>query len=228
MTYQASLGAQRDIGNGFSLEVSYLFTRGLHITRNRDINQFKATGPISPFTGQPTFIRFPTAAQVAAGLTSDFRNPLRLQDNIYESSANAFYHAGTISVQRRFANHFSLNAHYTYSKSIDEVTDFNSDWSAQNPLNVRLDRAVSAFDQRHRAVFSGVFSTPYKNKIGAGTGLLRRSLSPAADAHSMCCSELMPTPTDVRNRIAHSLLDAIPVSVNPFIALTPASHGVFR
>jgi len=167
MTYQASLGAQRDVGHGFSLEVSYLFTRGIHITRNRDINQFKVTGPISPFTGQPTFIRFPTAAQVAAGLTSDFRNPLRLQDNIYESSANAFYHAGTISLQRRFANHFSLNAHYTFSKSIDEVTDFNSDWSAQNPLNVRLDRAVSAFDQRHRAVFSGVFSSPYKNKIAA-------------------------------------------------------------
>jgi hypothetical protein len=167
MTYQASLGVQRDIGNGFSLEVSYLFTRGLHITRNRDINQFKATGPNSPFTGQPTFIRFPTAAQVAAGLTSDFRNPLRLQDNIYESSANAFYHAGTVSLQRRFSNHFSVNAHYTFSKSIDEVTDFNSDWSAQNPLNVRLDRAVSAFDQRHRAVFSGVFSSPFKNKIGA-------------------------------------------------------------
>jgi hypothetical protein len=165
MTYQASFGAQRDIGNGFSLEVSYLFTRGLHITRNRDINQFKVTGPISPFTGQPTFIRFPTAAQVAAGLRSDFQNPLRLQDNIYESSASAFYHAGTISVQRRFSDNFSINAHYTLSKSIDEVTDFNSDWSAQNPLNVRLDRAVSAFDQRHRAVFSGVFSTPYKNKF---------------------------------------------------------------
>ena len=97
---------------------------------------------------------------MAAGLTSDFRNPLRLQDNIYESSANSFYHAATVSVQRRFANNFSLNAHYTFSKTIDEVTDFNSDFSAQNPLNLRLDRAVSAFDQRHRAVFSGVFQSP--------------------------------------------------------------------
>src|SRR4030095_10671279 len=62
--------------------------------------------------------------------------------------------------KRRFANHFSLNGHYTFAKSIDEVTDFNSDWSAENPLNVRADRAVSAFDQRHRAVFSGVFASP--------------------------------------------------------------------
>ena len=184
MTYQASLGVQRDVGNGFSLEVSYLFTRGLHITRNRDINQFKATGPISPFTGQPTFIRFPTAAQVAAGLTSDFRNPLRLQDNIYES-ANAFYHAGTISLQRRFANHFSLNAHYTFSKSIDEVTDFNSDWSAQNPSTydwIGQCRHLTSDTVRSLAVSSRV-----RIKTNAADWTLRQSLSPAADVHSMCC-----------------------------------------
>ena len=68
-------------------------------------------------------------------------------------------------MQRRFSNNFSLNAHYTFSKSIDEVTDFNSDFSAQNPLNLRLDRALSSFDQRHRAVFSGVFQSTARNKI---------------------------------------------------------------
>ncbi len=159
-TYQASFGIQQDIGYGFSLDASYLFTRGLHLTRNRDINQFKQTGPVSPFTGQRAFIRFPNAEQAAAGLTSDFRNPLRLQDNVYESTANSFYHAGTISLQRRFADRFSVNVHYTYAKAIDEVTDFNSDFSAQNPLFIGLDRSLSAFDQRHRAVFSGVFESP--------------------------------------------------------------------
>jgi hypothetical protein len=159
-TQQASFAVQRDIGAGFGVEVSYLFSRGAHLTRNRDINPFKATGPINPVTGQPTFIRFPTAAQAAAGLTSDFRNPFILQDNVYESSANSFYHAGTIQVQKRFSRHYSINTNYTFSKTIDEVTDFNSDFSAQNPLNVRLDRALSAFDQRHRFVFSGVFEGP--------------------------------------------------------------------
>jgi hypothetical protein len=162
-TYQASAGLQQDVGRGISLEASYLFTRGLHLTRNRDINQFKKTG-FNPTFGIPCFVRFAattvTSPTTCLGTVSDFRNPLRFQDNVYESSANSFYHAATVSVQRRFANHFSLNAHYTFSKSIDEVTDFNSDWSAENPLNVRLDRAVSAFDQRHRAVFSGVFASP--------------------------------------------------------------------
>lgn len=163
-TYQASFGIERDLGRGFSLELSYLFTRGQNITRPRDINQFKATGPVNPITGQNTFIRFPTAAQAAAGLTSDFRNPLRLQDNVYESTAKSFYNAFTIAIQRRFSNNFSLNAHYTFAKSIDEVTDFNSDFSAQNPLNLAADRALSSFDQRHRVVISGIFVSPLKGE----------------------------------------------------------------
>ncbi|MEW6734122.1 MAG: carboxypeptidase regulatory-like domain-containing protein [Acidobacteriota bacterium] len=163
-TYQASLGIERELVAGFSVEVSYLFTRGEGITRNRDINQFKQTGPVNPITGQKTFIRFPTPVQIAAGLTSDFRNPLRFQDNVYESTAKSFYHAATISVQKRFSNNYSINAHYTYSKSIDEVTDFNSDFAAQNPLNLTADRSLSAFDQRHRAVISGVFNSPVKGE----------------------------------------------------------------
>ncbi len=162
-SYQASLGIQRDLGGGFSFEADYLFVRGIYLTRNRDINEFKRTGPVNALNpgGGPTFIRL----TLTPGLSSDFVVPRILQDNIYESSANSFYHAATFAIQRRFADNFSINAHYTFSKSIDEVTDFNSDFSAQNPLDVRADRALSAFDQRHRAVFSGTFQSPARNKF---------------------------------------------------------------
>ncbi|MCI0485622.1 MAG: carboxypeptidase regulatory-like domain-containing protein [Blastocatellia bacterium] len=159
-TQQASLAVERDMGAGYGVEVSYLYSRGTHIPRNRDVNQFKQTGPVNPFSGVASFIRFPNAAQVAAGLTSDFRNPLILQDNRYESTANSFYHAGTVQLKKRFSSNYAVNANYTYSKSIDEVTDFNSDFSAQNPLDFRADRALSAFDQRHRFVFNAVFNSP--------------------------------------------------------------------
>src|SRR5262249_9524025 len=164
-TYQSSLGVQRDLGGGVSLELGYQFTRGLHLSRNRDINQFKLTGPVSPLNplGGPTYIRFPTAAQTQAGLTTDFSNQFRFQDNVYENTASSFYHSFTAQAQRRFSRSFSLNAHYTLAKSIDEVVDFNSDWSAQNPLNLRLDRSLSSFDQRHRLVLSGVFQSTAQN-----------------------------------------------------------------
>ncbi|MGH9751392.1 MAG: carboxypeptidase regulatory-like domain-containing protein, partial [Blastocatellia bacterium] len=114
-TYQTSFGIQRDLGAGVSLELTYLYSRGLHLSRNRDINQTKITGPVNPLNplGGPTFIRVPTLAQAQAGLTSDFRSPLRFQDNIYENTANSFYHGFTAQAQRRFSRNFSLNAHYT-------------------------------------------------------------------------------------------------------------------
>jgi hypothetical protein len=155
-TQQASLAIQRDLGSGLGIEVSYLFNRGAHITRNHDINPFKSSGPVSPLSGTPTFVRFP-----GPGQTTDFLNPFRLQDNHYESTANSFYHAGTVQVIKRFSRNFSINSNYTFSKAIDEVTDFNSDFSAQNPIDLRRDRALSAFDQRHRFVFSGVFNSPF-------------------------------------------------------------------
>lgn len=166
-SYQTSFGIQREIGGGFSLETSYMYSRGIHITRNRDNNQLKRTGPINPLNpdGGATFIRFPTAAQVAAGLTTDFAVPLRFQNNIWDSSADSFYHAFTASLTKRFSRRVGLNAHYTFSKAIDEVLDFNSDFSAQNPLNLNADRALSAFDQRHRAVFTAEVESPFQNLV---------------------------------------------------------------
>ena len=181
-SYQASFAVEQDLGAGFSFEAAYLYNRGIFLTRNRDINQFRAS-LLTRDGNKPCFNRFPGSAipatcyNPAVGpnaavqpplATTDFRNPFRFQDNIYESSASSFYHGATFTVRRRFAQNVSLLAHYTFSKTIDEVTDFNSDFSAQNPLNLRDDRALSAFDQRHRVVVSGVFQAPDLGDGAAG------------------------------------------------------------
>ena len=174
-TQQASFAVQRDLGGGYGIEASYLFSRGAHLTRSHDINPYKASGPISALSGTPTFIRF---ANPALGQTTDFLNPLRLQDNQYESTANSFYHAGTVQLTKRFSHNYTINANYTYSKAIDEVTDFNSDFSAQNPLDLRAERALSAFDQRHRFVFSSMFRSPVTGKGAMARLFSEWTLSP--------------------------------------------------
>jgi hypothetical protein len=80
-----------------------------------------------------------------------------LQRNHFFSNANSFYHAATFQLTRRYSNGLSLNTHYTFSKAIDEVTDFNSDYSPNDQLNARAERALSPFHQKHRFVFSGVY-----------------------------------------------------------------------
>lgn len=176
-TYQVSAAIQQDLGAGFSAEASYLFSRGIHLVRPVDVRKYSVIGT-SPFTGQPivnatelgcyTIPGVPPAgyncSATGTGLTGNFLPRFAL-DAEYQSVANTFYHAGTLQVTKRFSRNYSINANYTLSKTIDEATDFNTDYLAQNPLNVRDDRSLSAFDQRHRLVLSGVFISPWQNPI---------------------------------------------------------------
>lgn len=179
-TYQASLAVQQDLGHGFAAEVSYLFTRGLHIVRPVDVRQYAVTGT-SPFTGQPIVNAtqlgcYSIPGAPAAGLNCSTNGaalngnflPRFALDAEYQSVANTFYHAGTVQITKRFSRNYSLNANYTFSKAIDESTDFNTDYLAQNPFDIRADRALSSFDQRHRAVISAVIISPFENVILKG------------------------------------------------------------
>ena len=176
-SYQFSLAVERDLGAGFSFEASYLHNRGIYISRNRDTNQFKAS-LLTIDGNKPCFYRFGavpatcynpnSATRTTPPASSDFLSPLRFQDNLYDSSGNSFYDAATFVLRRRFTQNVSILAHYTFSKAIDEVTDFNSDFSAQNPLNVRDDRSLSSFDQRHRVIISGVLQAPKFGDSAAG------------------------------------------------------------
>jgi hypothetical protein len=174
-TYQVSGAIQQDLGKGFSAEISYLFARGIHLIRPVDVRHYSVIGT-SAFTGQPivnavdlgcyTVPGVPPAAYNCSAngstLTGNFLPRFAL-DAEYQSVANSFYHAGTLQITKRFSNYYSINANYTFSKTIDEATDFNTDYLAQNPLDHRADRSLSSFDQRHRLVISGVFMSPYKN-----------------------------------------------------------------
>ena len=174
-TYQVSGAIQQDLGGGFTAEASYLFSRGIHLVRPVDVRRYSVIGT-SPFTGQPivnatelgcyTVPGVPPAAYncsaTGGGLTGNFLPRFAL-DAEYQSVANTFYHAGTLQVTKRFSRNYSINANYTLSKTIDEATDFNTDYLAQNPLNIRDDRSLSAFDQRHRLVLSAVFTSASEN-----------------------------------------------------------------
>lgn len=143
VSQQASFEIERAIG-GVAVSAGYTFNRGAHLVRNLDRNLFYAGRTAND---QPVY---------------GFRDPTILQNNVLESTANSFYHALILQASRRLSRNFAFNTHYTFSKAIDEVTDFNSDWQPHDQLNARAERALSSFDQRHRFVFSGVFESPWK------------------------------------------------------------------
>ncbi len=99
-----------------------------------------------------------------------------------QSRGNSIYHGGQFSVSRRLSKGYSLNASYTYSKSIDiGSTDPGSTAASGRPdtpnfglvvqgdqRNINSNRALSDFDRRHRFAGSFVWQLPYhdsKNKF---------------------------------------------------------------
>ncbi len=81
----------------------------------------------------------------------------------------ANYHAGFLSVNRRFANGLSFNANYTLSRSWD-IHGFNQEAESKmsNALVPELDYAVSAWDRTHVFNANGYYELPFKNKYLGG------------------------------------------------------------
>jgi hypothetical protein len=74
-----------------------------------------------------------------------------------DTIANSNYNSLQVSAEKRFSHGLQFQAAYTFSKSIDNASSFED---SVNPLNYALSRSLSAFDARHRFVFSYVYQFP--------------------------------------------------------------------
>ncbi len=165
---QTSFGIEREIRPNLSISADYIHVHTIHITRARDKNP----RPVPP---GPLGIPQWNAPLCTANPTACFVNPLLLQDNVYESTGNAWYDGFILTANQRFSRHVSLLASYTLSKAIDEVTDFNSDFQANDQTNLRAEHALSPFDERDKLVIAGVLESPWKG--GASAPVLARVFS---------------------------------------------------
>lgn len=146
---QWSLGLQQDLGGNTVLEINYVGNTGRSLVVTSDVNRFAG----SRFLGRP--------------------NPSVSRVFLTETAAKSFYHGLQVSVNRRFSNNLQTSFTYTYSHSIDEVSDpfmgINGDnyfasEAFTGPMevrNFRLDRGSSDFDVRHRAMINVLYDLPF-------------------------------------------------------------------
>jgi hypothetical protein len=165
---QVSFGVERQLGQSWSISASYIYVHTTHLPWAVDKNLL----PGAPFVAGTGANGLPTnglpfqnweARQCLAdpGLCFADATHTILQNNQYSSIANAIYHGGILELKKRFGNHFSLFGNYTYSKAIDDSTDFNSDYAAFNEVDLVAERSLSDFDQRHKVVFAAVLDSPW-------------------------------------------------------------------
>jgi hypothetical protein len=176
---QASFGIEREIGPGFSISLSGIYSHTQRLPVAIDTNLLPA--PFTTLTlanGHTVSYRNwnttaagadPLGGTEPGGLPCDtqqcFVNPLVVQNNQYTSAAYAVYEGGIVEVKKRFSEHFTLFGNYTFSKGFDTSTDFNSDYGPQDPTNLNLDRALSEFAIMHKVVIAGVFDSPWNRSI---------------------------------------------------------------
>jgi hypothetical protein len=158
----ASVGVQRLITNNLTASATFLFARGVNLARTRNANLLPpvllkpgnapSLGVSNPFPQQLGRLVFPPA-RLSPQLGDVYQ---------WENRASSVYNGLSLSLNRRLSNEMSFSGSYTFSKAIDDASDFNQ--QPENPYSLHAERALSSNDQRHRFVFSGTFDLPFADE----------------------------------------------------------------
>jgi hypothetical protein len=138
---------QRQLGRSRVLEVAYVGSKGTKLLSARDINQPQPSvlPPNLPFIPRP--------------------NPFFDDVNLIESRASSSYHSLQARFQQRLSMGLALLGSYTWSKSIDDASNFFTSAGdpnfPQNSYDLRAERALSNFDVRHRLSVSYSYDLPF-------------------------------------------------------------------
>jgi hypothetical protein len=179
---QANVGVERLLSSNVTVRADYLFTRGVHLPRTRNINLLP---PVVLTAANAAALGFlsPDPQQLGRLVFGPGRIDPRF-DAIYqlEDSASSTYHGLTLALNKRLSNEFELLASYTFSKTIDDASDF--DEQPASPYDLRAERALSRQDVRQRFVLSALFDLPFGDEEGdKGGGKEKESLPGAVLGH---------------------------------------------
>jgi hypothetical protein len=174
---QGELGIEREISNGLSISASYIYVHTLHLPVAIDTNNARILSlPLAQQFATVTLANGTTSVPIrqwgasnpncaGAGIFNCFGNPSLLQSDQYSSAGAALYHGGIFEIRKRFSNRYAIFGNYTYSKAVDEVTDFNSDYGPNDQTCLSCERGLSTFDQKHKIVIAGVLESPWKGAL---------------------------------------------------------------
>jgi hypothetical protein len=137
-----NLSIQHDLGKGFFMEVGYLGTKGTRL----DVLSVPNQGPPGTAINQ---------LQVGNAVGFTYDNPV----------GDSIYNALQTHLMRRFRGGISMDARYTFSKSIDDASSFGGVGAtvAQNWLDLAAERGLSSFNRTSVFTMSWVYTSPFGN-----------------------------------------------------------------
>jgi outer membrane receptor protein involved in Fe transport len=168
--FQWNLDMQRELPASMIMTLAYVGTRGERLFESDTINAFGGYDPAAMASG----------ALVLLPRLNPARGPITVRDN----SGDSHYNGLSAELERHFARGLSFRTAYTFSKAIDDGSDVFFGLgtftvvpqSAYFPDGRHGERALSAFDTRHRWVTSFVYTVPgwhsNANQLARGLAVL--------------------------------------------------------
>ena len=183
-----TFGIQRSLPGAWRVRATYVGARGNHLYRGYEANLYphpiiRADGTLffpddcdDPVYQDPTSGLKPSAfcrPGASKGLNPAFSSGIRLTN----SDAQSFYNALQLSANKSLSGGLSLQASYTFSKSVDDASFHASGRTATNqyPYQRTLARSLSDFDIRHRLVVNYFYNLPFgSGRSWATSGILSK------------------------------------------------------
>jgi hypothetical protein len=185
VVYSYSLGIQREIAGGVTLDVAYVGTQGRHLVTARDLNTIpygttftRAAQDPSTFAGGVVPVIEPNLPPEYAAAGYSFSGQHAYQQNYlspykgygqmeyYKFDGTSNYNGLQVSVQRRFGSGLTLGGVYTWSKTLTTSSD---DESFVDPFNPRkYSYGVASYDRKQIGAINYVYDVPSFTKRFGG------------------------------------------------------------
>lgn len=179
------VSVQRQLPSNVVLEAAYVGNRTTHLEIDRDFNALpnqylsyagsrdqNNINRLSSVEVNPFYPLIPGTALGAETVGRDqllrpYPQFLRVMGTTNDGFS--WYHSLQLKLERRFANSFTLQGAYTWSKFMEAT-------SYLNPADLYPEKVISAEDFPHRLSISGIYELPFgpgKKLLGNATGITR-------------------------------------------------------
>jgi outer membrane receptor protein involved in Fe transport len=166
-TQQGTLAVERQLSRDLGLTVSYLWSRGVGLVVQRDLN----LGPQGPSV---TYRINDANGNLAGTYTTPTYLFANRVDTRYskilqvENGGNSWYNGLAVQLNKRMSHGITAKLSYTWSHAIEDGNEQGASWNIDSTFNnatfngnYRFDRGSSTLDQRHRAVVNWIWTPQF-------------------------------------------------------------------
>jgi hypothetical protein len=171
-THQGNVGVQRELTGGLSLDVAYLWSRGVRLYGVRDLN-------VGPLGAPITYTYLDPAGAVAGSFTTPtYRTPRPdtryRRINQVDNPSLSYYNALAVTLNKRYARGFQGGLSYTWAHAIDfnQSGGDNNIFFSSGPTSLVngdfvAEKGSSANDVRHRLTVNFVWEPTFTKSTSA-------------------------------------------------------------